>query len=141
MPRPSRRDCTSIKLPLMGRHRTHKSLSSLNTLLVQTTIMLSSGEQKIRVRFHIFRNARIKTVCKYQSCMVSKLRIIWKQTVAVRWPGARQERCACTLSFFLVCRLPLLIRIYCYLCAAAVAASLFLSVPLLLDCILIVDWV
>ena len=36
---------------------------------------------RVRVRFHIIRNARIKTVCKYQSCMVSKLRIIWKQTV------------------------------------------------------------
>ena len=34
-----------------------------------------------RVRFHIIRNARIESVCKSQSCMVSKLRIIWKQTV------------------------------------------------------------
>ena len=36
----------------------------------------------LRVRFHIIRNACIETVFKYQSCMVSKLRIIWKQTVA-----------------------------------------------------------
>ena len=35
----------------------------------------------IRVRFHIIRNARIENVGKSQSCMVSKLRIIWKQTV------------------------------------------------------------
>ena len=35
----------------------------------------------IRVRFHIIRNARIENVDKSQSCMVSKLRIIWKQTV------------------------------------------------------------
>ena len=35
----------------------------------------------LRVRFHIIRNARIENVGKYQSCMVSKLRIIWKQTV------------------------------------------------------------
>ena len=36
----------------------------------------------IRVRFHIVRNACIEYVGEYQSCMVSKLRIIWKQTVA-----------------------------------------------------------
>ena len=52
----------------------------------------------VRVRFHIIRNARIENVGKSQSCMVSKLRIIWKQTVCVitcavrlaqrgRWPG------------------------------------------------------
>ena len=35
----------------------------------------------VRVRFHIIRNARIETVGKSQSCMVSKVRIIWKQTV------------------------------------------------------------
>ena len=35
----------------------------------------------LRVRFHIIRNARIENVGKNQSCMVSKLRIIWKQTV------------------------------------------------------------
>ena len=33
------------------------------------------------MRFHIIRNARIDNVGKYQSCMVSKVRIIWKQTV------------------------------------------------------------
>ena len=33
------------------------------------------------MRFHIIRNARIENVGKSQSCMVSKLRIIWKQTV------------------------------------------------------------
>ena len=38
--------------------------------------------QPVRVRFHIIRNALIENVGKYQSCMVSKLRIIWKQTVA-----------------------------------------------------------
>ena len=37
----------------------------------------------IRVRFHIIRNARIENVGKSQSCIVSKLRIIWKQTVRV----------------------------------------------------------
>ena len=35
----------------------------------------------LRVRFHIIGNARIEDVGKSQSCMVSKLRIIWKQTV------------------------------------------------------------
>ena len=37
---------------------------------------------EVRVRFHIIRNARIENVGKSQSCMVSKLRIIWKQTVS-----------------------------------------------------------
>ena len=36
----------------------------------------------VRVRFHIIRNARIENVGKSQSCMVSKLRMIWKQTVS-----------------------------------------------------------
>ena len=37
----------------------------------------------IRVRFHIIRNACIEYVGKSQSCMVSNLPIIWKQTVGV----------------------------------------------------------
>ena len=41
-------------------------------------------------RFHIIRNACIDNVGKYQSCMVSKLRIIWKQTV----PAASRSRAA-----------------------------------------------
>ena len=39
------------------------------------------GRARIRVRFQITRNARIDYVGEYQSCMVSKLPIIWKQTV------------------------------------------------------------
>ena len=35
----------------------------------------------LRVRLHIIRNERIENVVKSQSCMVSKLRIICKQTV------------------------------------------------------------
>ena len=35
------------------------------------------------MRFHIIGNARIENVGKSQSCMVSKLPIIWKQTVVV----------------------------------------------------------
>ena len=38
----------------------------------------------LRVRFHIIRNGRIDNVGKSQSCMVSKLRIIWKQTVKMQ---------------------------------------------------------
>ena len=38
------------------------------------------------MRFHIIRNARIENVGKSQSCMVSKLRIVWKQTVLKRHP-------------------------------------------------------
>ena len=33
-----------------------------------------------RVRLEIIRNARIKTVFKYESCMVSKVRMISKRT-------------------------------------------------------------
>ena len=33
-------------------------------------------QEPVRVRFHIIRNARIEYVGIYQSCMVSKLRII-----------------------------------------------------------------
>ena len=36
---------------------------------------------EVRVRFHIIGNACIENVGKSQSCMVSKLPIIWKQTV------------------------------------------------------------
>ena len=36
---------------------------------------------EVRVRVHIIGNAHIENVGKYQSCMVSKVRIIWKQTV------------------------------------------------------------
>ena len=35
---------------------------------------------RVRVRFQIIGNALIENVGKYQSCMVSKLPIIWKQT-------------------------------------------------------------
>ena len=35
------------------------------------------------MRFHIIGNARIKNVGKYQSCMVSKLPVIWKQDSAI----------------------------------------------------------
>ena len=44
----------------------------------------------LRVRFHIIRNACIETVGKSQSCMVSKVRMIWKQTV--RGDAARGGR-------------------------------------------------
>ena len=44
------------------------------------------GVQLLRVRFHIIRNARIENVGKSQSCMVSELRIIWKQTVDLAAP-------------------------------------------------------
>ena len=43
----------------------------------------------VRVRFQIIRNARIENLGKYQSCMVSKLRIIWKQTVPCCAQGRR----------------------------------------------------
>ena len=48
------------------------------------TSRLVACTHSVRVRFHIIRNARIENVGKSQSCMVSKLRFIWKQTVVWR---------------------------------------------------------
>ena len=47
----------------------------------QAAVPRKQEARRLRVRFHIIRNARIENVGKSQSCMVSKLRIIWKQTV------------------------------------------------------------
>ena len=43
----------------------------------------AGGSKKtgVRVRFQIIRNACTENVGESQSCMVSKVRIIWKQTV------------------------------------------------------------
>ena len=43
------------------------------------------------MRFHIIRNACIENVGKSESCMVSKLRIIWKQTVAGEFSEEDEE--------------------------------------------------
>ena len=40
--------------------------------------------QRLRVRFHIIRNARIEYVGESQSCMVSNLRIVWNQNVRLQ---------------------------------------------------------
>ena len=45
-------------------------------------LLLLIVDRLLRVRLHIIRNGRIENVGKSQSCMVSKLRIICKQTVA-----------------------------------------------------------
>ena len=51
-----------------------------------------AGSDDVRVRFHIIRNACTENVGKSQYCMVSKLRIIWKQTVVEkRTTGVRVE--------------------------------------------------
>ena len=41
----------------------------------------TTTNRTIRVRFQIIGNARIENVGRSQSCMVSKLRIVWKQTI------------------------------------------------------------
>ena len=46
----------------------------------ETTGLLMSAAPK-PVRFHVIRNARISNVGESQSCMVSKLRMMWKQGV------------------------------------------------------------
>ena len=45
----------------------------------------------IRVRCHIIRHAHMENVGKSQSCMVSKLRIIWKQTAVEGRMGGEQD--------------------------------------------------
>ena len=67
--------------------RTCFNKSVNNTNLKQQTPRLDPkhlSNRMVRVRFHIIRNARTENVGKSQSCMVSKLRIIWKQTVVVQ---------------------------------------------------------
>ena len=75
--------------------------------------MPAEQQQQLRVRFHTIRNARIENVGKSQSCMVSKVRITWKQTVVPAMMGlagdlSRVEilghevntlRCVCISSF------------------------------------------
>ena len=46
-------------------------------------VIEGTRKSPIRVRFQIIGNACIDNVGKYQSCMVSKVRIIWKQTVVI----------------------------------------------------------
>ena len=66
-------------------------------------IWLSSAmaHQSVRVRFHIIRHTRIKNVVKYQSCMLSTLQIIWKQTVALSRMMRFVERYSALISVHL----------------------------------------
>ena len=52
-----------------------------------------------RVRFHIIRNSRIENVGKSMPCMVSNLRMIWKQTVHSTNPTTRALRKATVVSW------------------------------------------
>ena len=49
-------------------------------ILGSVVFMLAVFTQLNWARFQIIRDARIENVGKSQSCMVSKLRIIWKET-------------------------------------------------------------
>ena len=62
---------------------TATSASAAGVFLPRVLLLCCVKPLRVRVRFHIIRNARIYNVFQYQSCMVSKLRIIWKQTVVV----------------------------------------------------------
>ena len=76
--------CRSAVLMAGGSGKSRKFLPTQADILVSVLYLcvdpdpMNSG---LRVRFHIIRNARIENLGKSQSCMVSKLRIIWKQTV------------------------------------------------------------
>ena len=74
----------AVELAKVGLHVTGVEVSALQLSACYTLINRywhQQEEQQLRVRFHIFRTARIQIVGKYQSCMGSKLRIIWKQTI------------------------------------------------------------
>ena len=55
--------------------------STWRGLLLPLNEAQSLPKQDLRVRFQIIGDARIKNVGQSQSCMVSKLPMIWKQTV------------------------------------------------------------
>ena len=56
-------------------------------------MMWEWSESDLRVRFQIIGHARIKNVGRSQSCMVSELSIMWKQTVAGGGAGGWREVC------------------------------------------------
>ena len=70
---PRRRVCEWERATCAGLPHARSRAAALTRVLLP--------QPDLRVRFHIIRNARIENVGKSQSCMVSKLRIIWKQTV------------------------------------------------------------
>ena len=49
-------------------------------MLTHSPCVLRLFTHVLRVRFQIIRNARSENVGKYQSCMISKFRIIWNRT-------------------------------------------------------------
>ena len=69
----------STVLSRLGRQQVGQIAVGRATMRTATFV-----EGEVRVRFQIIGNARIENVGKYQSCMVSKLPIIWKQTVRLR---------------------------------------------------------
>ena len=58
-----------------------QELTRAAAIAAQEPSLAPPRTRRVRVRFHIIRNACIENVGKYQSCMVSKVRIIRKQTV------------------------------------------------------------
>ena len=55
--------------------------------IIAQNVSALRGSLLVRVRSQIIRNARIENVGKSQSCMVSTLRILWKQTVGKQGGG------------------------------------------------------
>ena len=85
-------------LALMVNHGLGQARQALTAWEQQYSEMLEQAlrdqekKQQVRVRFHIICNARTENVGKYQSCMVSKLRMIWKQQVEAESGAAAQEQ-------------------------------------------------
>ena len=77
--------CAELSFGMLSRVLTAVAAATsahpTTTTAVTPTTTTSAEAASLRVRFHIIRNARIDNVGKSRSCMVSKVRIIWKQTV------------------------------------------------------------
>ena len=84
-----RRQLEPRSLEIVGYLKAHK-LSELIAVFYRTIgkQLEDNTDNAVRVRFHIIRNACIEYVGESQSCMVSKLRILWKQTVC--WSTRRR---------------------------------------------------
>ena len=91
-----RHRCRSLQLQLQRVEEVQRSqehAAACLTMPLETESTAEQTEQGVPVRFHIIRNARIENVGQSQSCMVSKLRIIWKQTVPVQHGSDLRARC------------------------------------------------
>ena len=80
LPQPQR-TCSTRSRTINGGHDMIRPCTGATAVADPSVVEVKEERAMVRVRFRIIRNVRIANVGKYQSCMVSKLRITWKQTV------------------------------------------------------------